>query len=459
VFYCLPPTFPLILIVARETGQADMDLLLIELPSYIDVGRRSKIPFGTYLNEFIGPKHTSATFHFFLQLPAELQLNILELCDARTTFKLMQTCSSIRKVATKLFWSQKDLWFYIAAEDLAISDEKQKPDSIYWNSEFVSRIEQVEIECGLNTMGPNTRILGSTTQPPVAADAERYRTVFQRAFPSAKRIVISDTKPYRDPQYGLLEDLTIFARALSTQYTVFGSLVSRQIRLRHPQPRDLYRLDSASQWTLVQKAWVRECVLPPTEKISGIVGMFVKFCWRDKLVGRDCTALRYLRNELYEKYHFGGPKQISFVCPRSGCDIEFKSAAEWRDHITTSDPHSNPDHLVGVGTEGTPGYISALPADIENALLAKELEVQKAMKEVSDMKRVLKKIWGEEHSEQRRLYKEQFLAQLKDDPLCKCQHETPENSAIFHDLTRRWDHIDWSRELRRTQKRNGMEET
>jgi hypothetical protein len=300
-----------------------MDLLSVELPSYIKLGRRSKIPFGTYLNEFIGTKHTSATFHFFLRLPAELQLKILESCDARTLFKLMQTCSSIRKDATNLFWSQKDLWYHISGLDLALSIQMRKPDSIYWNSEFVKHIEQVEIKFGpsMGTLGLTNRFPGSVAQVPVAADAERYRSAFQRAFPSAKRILISDTNPYRDEYYGLIEDLTTFARVFQTHYTVFCTLLTHPIGSRHPRPKTLYRLDSASQWTLVQRAWTRESILPPTEKISGIVGMFVNSRRRDKYFGREHASLHSLRHDLYEKYYFGGPKQIPFVCPRNGCDI------------------------------------------------------------------------------------------------------------------------------------------
>jgi hypothetical protein len=429
----------------------DMDLLPIQLPSYIKLGRRSKIRFGTYLNVSDGVKYRAATFHIFLQLPVELQVKILEECNAQTLFTLMCTSSHLRNLGKKLFWSQKDVWYYISGRDIAISDEEQKIDSIYWNAQFIKHIEQVEIEFGLDT-GANIflrvpdsnqppfavnaeRRIPSGRRPPIAANAERYRMAFQRAFPSVKRVVINYSDRPIYPERGIPEDLTTFACALQSHYAVFGSRLSHPYNRQDPSSRDLYRLDSASQWILVQRAWTRNCVLPPTEKISGIVGTFTDQCWKKACVNRDVDAFRRLRHELYEQYHFNGPKIIPFTCPRNGCNTEFNSRAEWREHITTY-PSSDHDQWVEVG--GRVDYVGVLPAEIEHALLAKQVELDKAMKEVSDMLEHLRKTWGKPSSKRRQLYTKSFLTQLKDDPLCKYHSGGIEKSAIFRELQLIW---------------------
>lgn len=242
------------------------------------------------------------------------------------------------------------------------------------------------------------------------------------------------------PQHGIPKDVATLARVFIPHYTVFFSFLSLPISHIRPRARDLYQLDGASQLTLVQKAWMRDSVLPPIENITGIVGTYVKIGERNEHLGQEQKALYLLRHELYEKYHFGGPKQTPFVCPRNNCDIEFKNAAEWRAHITLS-KYRDHDRWVGIGTDNPPFYTSKLPAEIEDNLIAKELEIDEAMKHLSRENIQLEESWGEEGSEQRRLYEEQFLTQLKDDPLCKCQDD-PQGSVIFTILRGKSDELD-----------------
>jgi hypothetical protein len=358
----------------------------------------------------------------------------------------MQTSSGIRKTATKLFWSHEDPWYYILSTDIDITEERA-PDSVSWDSQFVKHIEQVEIGFEIESAPPThafpRNTLGGSVLTPWADNADQLRAVFQRGFPSAKRVIISLRDPrWMHPPTQIPRALDTIARAFTPHYTVFIALPSRPVgsgRCRR-LPKDLIRLDRASRWILTLKAWKQTSVLPPRENITGIVGTFIKADWRRCKVLEEAAAMEYLRHELYEKYHFGGLEQIPFACPRNDCDIEFKTAAEWRAHINTYQ-YQDHDQLVEIGKDGRLDYTSRLPAEVEDILIAKELEIDEAMKRSVCEKIQLAESYGEKGSEQRRLYEEQFLDQLKHDPACKSQDD-PKGSVLFRRLQWEWDRYD-----------------
>ncbi|KAF2427836.1 hypothetical protein EJ08DRAFT_735867 [Tothia fuscella] len=394
-----------------------MDLLPIDLPlpSQISLTPRPEIPFSIYLKQAATSKHKQALFQPYTRLPVELQLKILESCDAPTTFRLMQTSSGIRKTATKLFWSHEDPWYYILSTDIDVTEERA-PDSVSWDSQFVKHIEQVEIGFKIESAPPThafpRNTLGGSVLTPWADNADQFRAVFQRGFPSAKRVIISlrDAR-WMHPPTQIPRALCTIARAFTPHYTVFIALPSR--------PSLMMDFDAESLET-------NQC--PATER-----KYYQHFL-------EEAAAMEYLRHELYEKYHFGGPEQIPFACPRNDCDIEFKTAAEWRDHMNTYQ-YQDHDRLVEIGKDGRLDYTSRLPAEIEDTLIAKELEIDEAMKRSVCEKIQLVELYGEKGSEQRRLYEEQFLDQLKHDPACKSQDDL-KGSVLFRRLQWEWDRYD-----------------
>jgi hypothetical protein len=246
-----------------------------------------------------------------------------------------------------------------------------------------------------------------------------------------------DAPPTRIPRA-----LDTIARAFTPHYTVFIALPSRPVgsgRCRR-LPKDLFQLDRASQWILTLKAWKQGSILPPMENLTGIVGTYVKVGWRALEVLRESGAMARIRHELYEKYHFGGPEQIPFACPRNNCDKEFKTASEWRDHMNDYFCQDH-DKRVDSRTDSPLDYTSRLPAEVEDALIAKEIEISKARKRSVCERNQLAESYGEQGSEQRRLYEEQFLTQLKHDPVCKSQ-DNPQGSMLFRRLQWGWDRRD-----------------
>src|ERR1700761_2674267 len=129
-----------------EEAVVTMEELSLETPSHINHSGDPHIPFYAYLKQSILLKYTAShpvEFHRYSQLPLELQLLILEECDAQTLFSLMRTCSTIRAQTKKLFWSHETPWYYASA---AWRQRPGVPGATELCPEFASQIEQVELD-------------------------------------------------------------------------------------------------------------------------------------------------------------------------------------------------------------------------------------------------------------------------------------------------------------------------
>lgn len=63
-------------------------------------------------------------------------------------------------------------------------------------------------------------------------------------------------------------------------------------------------------------------------RYSGIVDTYINVGRRNSKARGESDAMKYLRHELYDHYHFGDPKKIPCFCPRNDCGLEFKTATE-----------------------------------------------------------------------------------------------------------------------------------
>lgn len=117
--------------------------------SHIDSAGDPRIPFACYLAQQTQPSITlpgSGIFHRFRELPAEIQIKILESCDAATLFRLLQTCSSIRNEAEKLFYSHEVPWYI--ADSWWLIYGCGLPGTASHCPDFARRVHQVEVSCG-----------------------------------------------------------------------------------------------------------------------------------------------------------------------------------------------------------------------------------------------------------------------------------------------------------------------
>lgn len=68
--------------------------------------------FARHVRLLSDPKWTPS-FLSFPCLPLEVQVHILTMCDSATLFSLMHVSTTMRKEASKLFWSDPNVWYTI----------------------------------------------------------------------------------------------------------------------------------------------------------------------------------------------------------------------------------------------------------------------------------------------------------------------------------------------------------
>jgi hypothetical protein len=152
-----------------------------------------------------------------------------------------------------------------------------------------------------------------------------------------------------------------------------------------------------------------------------MVGRYQRMAWKRKDLSCRYVALRQLHEEVYEKYHFGNGRHISFVCPYPSCDETFEQSGEYTRHLrATRRPVNDPHHSSNFSNAAQlSDFCSPLPLELEQQLSAVELEVVRARENLQSALKHLRKEWGNSGSEKRRLYEEKLLAQVKDDPVYK----------------------------------------
>jgi hypothetical protein len=395
------------------------------------------------LKQSILLKHTAShpvEFHRYSQLPLELQLLILEECDAQTLFSLMRTCSTIRAQTKKLFWSHETPWYYASA---AWIQSPGVPGATELCPEFAQQIEQVELDfwpvavgywrhdlLGTNNWTSDDDRLAQNVQA-----ASVFWAKFQQVFPSAKRVALSHNA-WRMLLLTIEDEFVALLRVSPPGLSVYICLSMQKDR-NSSKAMSLYRLDANSQWELLQQPWTRHRVVPPRRNITGIVGRFQRIEWKSKeLYNRD-SALRQLRAEAYEKYHFGDKRQTPFVCPNPACREEFKKAGEYRYHMAALQPNTIYPPIDG-GCRYPVGSSPPSFTEVEKRLYALEIEHKEAMKSIFKEKDLLlQEEWGKAKSEKRRLYKERFYAQLQADPAYQFNGH-PRNTLIWMSLLQQW---------------------
>ncbi|KAH7090626.1 hypothetical protein FB567DRAFT_296318 [Paraphoma chrysanthemicola] len=114
----------------------------------VDYRDKVFVPFHYFVKPEPQPTLTSTCVRFpFLRLPIDLQLIVFEHCDAPTLFWLMQTCTSTRRSATKLFWenAHANHWYHCA--DYSLFEHRPGTRTFLQHCpEFAARITNVEID-------------------------------------------------------------------------------------------------------------------------------------------------------------------------------------------------------------------------------------------------------------------------------------------------------------------------
>jgi hypothetical protein len=289
------------------------------------------------------------SFHRFSDLPTEIIFQIIQICDGPTWFQLMHVCTTTRAEASRLFWSQPDIWYYCGSE-WWLSHTTGRLGLAQHCQMFANHVTQIEIDfADFDTFAdefrehPDGRRTWLAETPEHEARTAEGRATFfwdmvQKAFPSVQRVALtSNSRNEDDNQIPLAEEVDLgeyspIAAAVLLAPSHIAVFVGFRRSLRHELNNTrLYRVEPGQTWTVVHELWDANVVMMPPRRISAdLVSKFMRYLRAKELFNLTCIALEHLERESFARYTNGR----GIGCPRRVCHgLRFLTRAEWINHL------------------------------------------------------------------------------------------------------------------------------
>ncbi|KAH7068265.1 hypothetical protein BKA63DRAFT_536650 [Paraphoma chrysanthemicola] len=329
-----------------------------------------RLPFRHHIDS--GQKETPSTddeIHRFLKLPTELQQHIMAFCDPATLFWLMHVSFTTREEAQKVFWSDPTTPFVVDGQWLLAGGHPRLTND---DLEALTHIQYVEV------------------------DFYSYRSSFVKEW--------REGGYYTDIHEGENER-DIFWTSLRRRFPCVTDVVltvNNTKRLGTPIPEHATRLATGSP-----------------DGIS-IVGAYQCYdCHKlDLLELKDARQIQTI--QATEAYHLL-IRQIPCVCPFSVCGLQFEQPGEWLAHggkvVFRRTDHDNPVPLP--------------PCEwIRTAFERHDGSLELKRQRISDELAAMRTAWGKPGSSERSTASQQFLQQLRYDPLYSGE-KAPEEFEIW----------------------------
>lgn len=398
-----------------------------DLDLCMDPHDKALIPFHYFVKLQSQPSPVSPRPTFqFLQLPTDIQLIIYECCDASTLFQLMRTSSHTRGQAAKLFWTSppEDYWYY--SESWQFEYRRHHHPILEYCPEFSRRITKVEIdvirlEMAFREDDKEDRGLFENQRPfTTAAKARVFWSKLLLVFPALKRVVLASMVPRKplpplegevdvDGDYTLIETVVQCAPPQIVVHIAFYVL--------KPCKYTLWQVASSPKtlWQILDEDWRPTRLLPPPRKLTIYpLGALFTFTRRDSALQLEHYGLHWLRIESYARYAVDSV----IHCPRVDCDATFTERSQWEEHLNKA-RHRGFDIRYEDSRHSTRELIcfEHTPEAEKAAMEAREQRVFAKSRQAREMQRQLGRDWGEAGTERRRLFEEQFFAQLREENL------------------------------------------
>lgn len=398
-----------------------------------------RVPFSRHVRQ---PSSTTSggSFEQYAKLPAELQLRILHLCDAATTFQLMHTSRHTRTEAKKLFFADPETWYYVDADWLLKGGYYGHTS---YDLDFLACTEQLNVDFGWMHERTWMNEAGSSewtgTEEEAVATAfggmdERiqdfWRTVKHR-LPRLKHIILSDDHDRWENPHELQLPPAIYRKV--------GQMCPSSIKV------SVYLLqgDGSTNRRMQRKLWRRvnkECVtyvnaiqewdlctnhpelnvIPPYKIFRGPVGIFDDSYARVSDVAYQKKAIRVYRIAAMERHHFYESHK-PFGCSATNCDAWFEQPEEYTSHVIQTKHDKT----------------TKLPEPIEFSFAENDERLERLTKIAHEIERPFLEWWGKYGSEKRSVAEKEFIHQLEHDPLYaqdKPVLEHPQLHAIYRSL-------------------------
>jgi hypothetical protein len=367
------------------------------------------------------PTTSSPTFPFS-RLPTDIQLIIYESCDLPTLFHLMHTCSRTRGPCAKLFWSNnntpslREYWYHCPSYWLFDHGKHHHPiithDLAF--AHLVTRIELNLLRLEQHFAEDEVEVDWRETMSTVTKTKGFWEKV-GRAFPSVKEVVLTGMLPRRalPPPEGELD------RAYSVIETVVGlAPAGMVVRIAFddggvkPRCYTLWRV-KGSAWSVLDDDWKPTRILLPSRKwASSPLGDFLTFTRRNTMLMLEGRGMDWLKIETYARYATGGV----IHCPRLDCDAIFPDRNQWEAHVEATD-HSRLGSKYGYEGEHMMELLvwKGTPQKEKDTFEARQKRIDAAYRQTRKLQRRVGCGWSEAGTEARRLFEEQFFAQLREE--------------------------------------------
>ncbi|KAJ4309153.1 hypothetical protein N0V94_009053 [Neodidymelliopsis sp. IMI 364377] len=185
-----------------------------------------------------------------------------------------------------------------------------------------------------------------------------------------------------------------------------------------PQHYKLYSIpeELVATWKVVNEDWKPTRVLLPPRKFPvSPLGDLITFSRRNSALLLETRGLDWLRLESYVRYAVEG----NIHCPRLDCGATFTNRDEWERHLgdTSNGWHG---HFESRRKSTRDTMYELVPykytPEAEKALMeTRQQRIDQGYSESSKLERRVGYGWGPPGSEQRRLFEEQFKAQLREE--------------------------------------------
>ncbi|KAH7075515.1 hypothetical protein BKA63DRAFT_511644 [Paraphoma chrysanthemicola] len=386
------------------------------------------VPFHYFVKPEPQPTLTSTYLRFpFLHLPIDLQLIVFEHCDAPTLFWLMQTCTRTRRSATKLFWenARTDHWYH-CADDSLFDHRPRTYTFLQYCPKFAARITNVEIEL--------IRIELYFSEDHRASTATKAKTFWDKLetiFPSVRAVTLTGCTPRQpcppppgesDEEYSTIETAVQCAPTHIAIYVAFVPFPG--FNCSKPPRNSLWQVPIASKpmWRMLDADWKPTRVLLPDRKWSiSPLGDYLTFTRRYHSLSLELRGIEWLMIESYARYAVHG----TIHCPHLDCSATYTQRESWQQHLASGHGRfdiirqSERDHMMElVCYRHTPEFERL-------SIEARHQRLETQYLEVAKIRRRVGHGWGPPGSEQRRLFEEEFKAQLREESLFAPEEPVP----------------------------------
>lgn len=371
------------------------------------------VPFTRYVSQSEQTHRSSLTLFQFPDLPEELQLHIIGLCDVPTLFQLMHTSSRVRAEAEKLYFSSSDAWFCVDAG--WILRGCYAGDTLY-DTKFLPFIEQLEIQ--LRWMNEdywtsNHHCYGDQPEDvqAILVDRleERIREFWQNIrtrFPRVKRVTLCES--YLRTRSELPPDIfRKLAHLCTPDKEVLFSFLKAQKRRDLRAERSIWQRTKNTKNVSAVREWTE---IPPQNKIrvvlpnklfSGFLGAYENQRYKRYLHYQHEYTTFVMLAAAIEAHHFNGHHD-PFRCPTPECEAEFNQPGEFTTHVI-----AEPEHRK----------YNKPPTPLEALFSENDVRLRLLRQNRDKAWVAFREKWGWEGTAERRATEQAALYQIENDPL------------------------------------------